>query len=269
MVRALVVDLDDADHEGLADTPLAARCLASAADSWGLFDGVLLVKSRRAIGRHFWLLPPAPMPLADAVAALAALLAKAYQLACDDVTEWRGPHAFRTVAGPIAKPGESGKVEVRPHSTTRPEFGWPTLLPFSGAALRSHGGGVAVDAYTGEPYELTVVPRCDARQWGRFIAEARAAVPKPKPKPRPAQRRTGGDLLRRVTAKTLAFLEGKVAEGGRNIAALAATCNLLAIGATETEAEGLILQGAAGCGLPEHEARAAVASAIGTRRGQA
>lgn len=271
LVRSIAVDLDAADGHGpngLADPAHAMRCLASAADVAGFLDGLLCARSRGGRGRHVLLILPSPVSLDDAVLGVASLVARAYKLAAADAADYNAPHAFRRPNGSIAAPGSAGAIELFPKSTICPPIGWALALPAAGA-FRENGGGVIVDGFGDQPFELDTVPRCDTRQWQRFLDESRAALPKSSLQPKPRQARAhadGHDPLDRIDQRTRQFLDGHVPQGGRNAAAYAASCNLLAVGVVEREAERLILEGAASCGLPEIEARTVFGSAIATMR---
>jgi hypothetical protein len=259
LCRWLGLDLDATDHGpgGLADPLHAARCLAERADNAGLGSGLLAARSRGRRGIHIFLLLPAPAPLADAVLGVAALAASAFKVAAADVADG-APHAFRRADGAIAQPGQPGGVELLPRSTARPAIGWPLALPTPDKII---------DPLSGQPVTLAAVPRCDAGSWQRFIDAARAMLPKPAPRPLPPEPHYhDGDPLERIDSRTRVFLDGGTPTGTRNIAAFAAACNLLGVGVLDTQAERLILDGAARCGLPEHEARAAFASAVGAIR---
>jgi hypothetical protein len=265
LVHWLALDLDAADHgpSGLADPVAAMRCIASAADRAGLFSGLLTARSRGGRGRHVWLLLPEPVTLDDAVFGIAALTVQAYKIAIADVADYAAQHAFRRPNGSIAAPGDSGAVEQYPYSTERPAIGWALALPAAGA-YRECDGGAIVDPYGDQPYELESVPKCDAGQWTRFLSEAKEAYkPKTKPVLRPARSPgTSHDPLDRIDPKARQFLDGQTSQGARNSAAFTTACSLLGFGVAANEVERLILIGAAGCGLPEREARASVRSAI-------
>lgn len=64
-----------------------------------------------------------------------------------------------------------------------------------------------------------------------------------------------------LPARTVAFLEGRATEGTRNHEAHLAAQQLRDAGIAKVEAEALVERGAAACGLPQIEARAAVRSA--------
>lgn len=266
----LAIDLDAADGHGpggLVDPVAAMRCIASAADRAGLFGGLLAARSRGGHGRHVWLFPPSPISLNDAVFAVAVLTTYAYKLAAADVADYACEHAFRRPGGLIARPGDPGAVELFPHSTERPSIGWALALPAAGA-YRESGGGIIVDAYGDQPYEPDSVPRCDTAQWTRFLDDARATYKsKLKPTSRPMRsQNTNHDPLDRIDPRARQFLAGQVTQGARNSGAFTAACNLIGFGVAVDEVERLILAGAAGCGLPEHEARAAFKSAITAMR---
>jgi hypothetical protein len=139
------------------------------------------------------------------------------------------------------------------------------------------GGGIIVDPFNGQPAELRAVPRCDAGAWRRLVTEARSELARKTPR-KPVSRHAGPrkpiggygrTALERIDARTRVFLDGRTPQGTRNVAAFAASCNLLGAGVGEAEAERLILAGAVGCGLPEREARTAFASAVGAMRQRA
>lgn len=270
LCRWMAIDLDADDHgeRGLADPVHAARTIAERADNAGLSSGLLVARSRGGRGRHVFLLPPNPVALADAVIAIAALIASAYRIAASDVHEGDVPHAFRCANENIAQPGDAGAIELIPRSTTRPKFGWALTLPASGA-LRKHGGGLIVDPFTDEPTQPECVPKCDPQAWSAFITEARAALSersraRRRRRPRSRWRKIAHPDIAphcRIDPQTRAFLEGRIGAGNRNNSAFAASMNLLGCGVDVGEAESLVLDGAAACGLPEREARAAFASA--------
>ena len=168
---------------------------------------------------------------------------------------------------------QAGAVELVPRGTARPALGWPLALPGAGA-YASKGGGVVVDPFTDQPTDLATVSRRDAGHWGRFLADARARLPGRMATGRPsvaqAARKPAGWGIgvppNRIDARTRDFLGGRASQGTRNAACFAAACNLLGVGVTESEAERLILAGAATCGLSEREARTCLASAIGALR---
>lgn len=275
--RWLGIDLDASDHGpgGLADPVHAVRAIAERADAAGLFDGLLVVRSRRGQGRHVFLLLPEPVSLEDAVIGVAALAAAAFKVAALDAVEGEVPNGFRCTNGVIAQPGDAGAVELVPHSTLKPRYGWAMLLPGAGA-FAVQGGGVIVDPFDDRPVECEVVPRCNPQAWSTFITEARAVLSERTPAPPPVRVErflSNGHIPRRpidrIDPRTRAFLNGQAPEGTRNVSAFAASANLIACGVDEHEAERLILAGAAACGLPEPEARATIQSAVRTvsRRG--
>ena len=272
------IDLDAADGHGaggLADPLHAARCFAERADAAGLLGGLLAARSRGGRGVHVFVFPPEPVALADAVFAAAALTAAAFKVADSDAADG-APHAARRADGAIAKPGQAGAVELVPRSTVQPPRGWSLALPAAGAFIERGGGGI-IDPFTGQPATLADVPRCDPAAWRAFIVEARARLPRrmpPEHAVRSAKARTprGGTDGRSplespaIRPETRAFMAGQVAPGGRNVAAFAASCNLIGSGVPEREAEWIILAGAAACGLSEREARTAFSSAVGSLR---
>jgi hypothetical protein len=204
----------------------------------------------------------------DAVIGVAALAAVAFKVAASDITDYGAEHAFRRADGAIARLGDAGTIELLPHSTVKPPCGWALALPCAGA-FAAHGGGVIVDPFEDKPIQHEHVPRCNAEAWAQFIAEARAALSRrataavpQRTRPRASYTDSSRDLLDRVDHRTSAFLDGITPEGQRNAAAFAASANLIGCGVEEHEAERLIMAGAAACGLPEREARAAFASAV-------
>lgn len=271
LCRWVGIDLDAADHGagGLADPAHAVRGIAGRAGNAGLLDGLLVARSRRGRGRHVFLLPPEPVPLNDAVIGVASLIAAAFRVAESDAEQGEIPHAFGCANGSIAEPGDAGSVELIPRSTTRPPCGWPLLLPMAGA-FAAHGGGVVVDPFEEQPIECCAVPHCNADAWHTFVAEAWAALAEQAASScsvsrtsRRGDRRNSSAQrpLNRIDPRTRSFLDGHAVQGTRNVSAFAASANLLACGVEEHEAERLILAGAAACGLPEPEARAAFKSA--------
>ncbi len=266
------IDLDATDHgtRGLIDPAHAARVITERADNAGLKSGLVVARSRRGQGRHVLLVPPNPINLNDAAIAIASVVASAFRIATRDVQEGAGSHAFMTANGVIAQPGDAGAVEIIPRSTRQPNYGWSLTLPGAGA-FANHGGGVIVDPYEDEPVTLHAVPRCDPVAWESLIREARAVLPSPLQTPEHRRRcrnsRQGSpsvDRFERIDSRTRVFLDGNAEQGARNDSAFAASANLLGCGADRQEAEALILAGAAKCGLPEHEARAAFQSAAAT-----
>lgn len=268
--RWIGIDVDAADHGegGLADPVHATRTIAERAASAGLLSGLLVARSRRGRGRHVFLILPEPVTLNDAVIGVAALAATAFRIAASDVRVYGAVHAFRCADGAIARAGEAGAVELVPRSTERPRHGWTLALPGAGV-YAAHGGGVIVDPFEDRPIRHENVPRCDRGAWSRFIQEARARLSRRKtPAACPRVRRidsTGRPRqpIDRIDARTRAFLDGRTPEGARNTSAFAASANLLGCGIDEREAERLILDGAAACGLSERETRATFSSALG------
>lgn len=268
MCRWLAIDLDGPDHgdHGLQDPAHPARCIAQAGADAGLMDGLLVARSRGGLGLHLFLFPPAPCTLLDGGLVIAALVADAYNIAKSDMSDFGTPHAFRSENGKIALPGQSGAVELFPHSTTKPEIGWAIALPAAGM-FAATGGGVIIDPFSGEPTELLAVPRADSDNWLRFLDAARSRRERHVPR-RPASciRRPSGSASLRVDPRTQEFLAGRVQEGKRSNAAYASACHLLGLGIAADEVRSLILDGAAACGLPVSEARNAVNSALTTLR---
>lgn len=261
LCRWIACDLDAADGHGpggLLDPIRAARAIVQAAREHGL--DVLTARSGSGSGVHVWALLGEPCELPAAVLGVARLAAAGLK---------RDRAGFATGDGRPVRLGDAGCVELIPKSTQRPRLGWPLTLPFSGAA-RARGGGHAIDPMTGEPCELDGVPVCDAAAWRAFVAGARARLPRPKPRPAPRARHPGDrDPLDGLDSRTADFLAGRVEQGGRNRAAFAAACSLLGRGVAEQDAERLIFDGAAACGLPAREARTAFASACGAMRAKA
>lgn len=267
--RWLMIDLDGLDHgeKGLRDPHHAVRCIAERAANAGLLAGLVTARSRRGIGLHVFLFPPAPCDLVDGVIVIGALIADAYRAATAAMTECGIPHAFRCGDGTIAKPGQAGAVELIPRSTTRPELGWPITLPGAGAYSPS-GGGLIIDPFSGEPISLRVAPRADSENWLRYLEEAKLRYRRNAPThlPPPRSRSLSVNSRSRIDPRTRAFLAGRVQEGQRADSAYASACNLIGIGIDACEVRQLILDGAAACGLPAVEATNAVASAIATLR---
>ncbi|TWT43949.1 hypothetical protein RAS1_03530 [Phycisphaerae bacterium RAS1] len=277
--RFVAIDLDASDHGGggLSDPAHALRCIAERAAAAGLLEALLVARSRRGAGRHCWLLLPEPTPLVDAVIGAAALIAMAFRIAAQDVAEADGAHAFRSAAGGIAEPGQPGAVEIIPRSSARPALGWSLTLPGAGA-FAPRGGGIIIDPFSGEPTELDRVPRCRPERWARFIEEAREELARRDARrhaqksatmpaiERNAPRTPDRSAAPKLDARTTEFLAGRVEQGRRNVAAFAAACNLLGTGTHVDATERMVLQGATLCALPAHEARAAVASAVGCLR---
>jgi len=273
--RWIGIDLDATDHgeRGLADPVHAARVISERTAAAGLWSGLLVARSRGGRGRHVFLIMPEPVALTDAVIGVAALTATAFEVAAADVAAYGGQHAFHCANGAIVCPGEAGAVEFVPHSTVKPRYGWALALPAAGA-FRARGGGVVVDPFTNEPTHHEQIPRCEPRAWRVFIAEARAALSKRRrPADLPCRRPVLNtdqerDPMDRIDDRTRTFLDGRTPEGARNRSAFAASANLLGCGFNENEAERLVLDGAAACGLPEREARAAFRSAVRTVAGK-
>lgn len=268
LVRWLAIDLDAADHgaTGLADPAHAARCIAERADAAGLSSGLLVARSRRALGRHVFFFPPGPVDLETAVIGAAGLAAAAFNIAVLDAAQCAVPHAFLCANGAIARLGDAGSVELVPRSTSRPPHGWSMTLPCAGA-FAAHGGGVIVDPFEDKPTQLEGLPACDPQAWEVFTAEARAALARrtgdsAHPRRQPPRFPTPALPIERIHPATREFIEGRVPEGARNQSAFAAAANLLGCGVDEREAERLIVAGAAACGLPKREARSAFASAL-------
>ena len=267
--RWVAIDLDADDHgeRGLADPVHAVRSIAERADHAGLLSGLFVASSRGGRGRHVFLIPPEPVELNEAVIAVAALVASAFRIAVRDVSEYEGPHAFRTASGAIANPGDAGAIEFVPRSTTRPPHGWALTLPASGA-FRDGGGGVLLDPFEDEPVELQSVPRCHPKAWSTLVAEARAVLVErtgthvPRYRSQSAHRtNTMRNPIDGIDPRSRDFLEGATPDGDRNNAAFAASVNLLGCGVDRHEARDMILKGASTCGLPEREAIAAFESA--------
>jgi len=114
--RWLGIDLDASDHgpSGLVDPVHAVRAIAERADAAGLFDGLLVARSRRGHGRHVFLLLPEPVSLEDAVIGVAALTAAAFKVAASDTAEGEVAHGFRCTNGAIAQPGDAGFSRISP-----------------------------------------------------------------------------------------------------------------------------------------------------------
>ncbi|GMU80954.1 MAG: hypothetical protein AMXMBFR47_08250 [Planctomycetota bacterium] len=263
LCRWVAADLDGTSHGpgGLADPVRAARAIVQAGREHGL--DVLAVRSGSGSGVHIWCLLGEPSPLADGVLGIAALVASGLLFDRD---------GFACGDGRPATLGAAGCVELIPKSTTRPRLGWPLTLPFGGAA-RAPGGGQAFDPMTGEPRELADVPLTEPAAWRRLVAKARTRIPKLRPRraSREFRPRELSEALASLDGQTREFLDGRTGEGGRNRAAFAAACSLLGRGVAERDAERLILDGAAACGLPAREARTVLASAVGAiraKRGQ-
>lgn len=261
----VAVDLDATDGHGargLVDPLHAARCIAERTYNAGLGGGLLVARSKSGRGVHVWLILPAPVPLADAVLGVAALAAAALRVAGDDVHDAGGEHAFRRGDGSIARPGDAGGVELYPRSGARPACGWSLTLPGAGA-FAHRGGGVVIDPFTNEPCQLPDEPRCDATAWVRHVDEARAELQRRSRRstPRPAPREPLRASTIGISNRTHDFINGRINEGSRNLNCFSAACNLLGCGIDPAETERLILHGARACGLPEREARAALASA--------
>lgn len=262
--RWVGIDLDGVDHgaSGLADPIHAARSVAERAADAGLMSGLLVARSRHGQGRHVFLLPPEPLPLADAVIGVAALAAAAFRTAAADMAEYASRHAFKCANGAIARPGDAGAVELVPRSTKTPRHGWALALPAAGA-YRVHGGGVIVEPFDDEPVQHTWVPRCNGPAWLRFVAEHRHALNRIQRRHnRLYPRCTDLPRSQRLHPLTAEFVAGLTPKGQRNESAFAAACNLLGNGLPPQEVERQILHGARGCNLPEREALSAIQSAL-------
>lgn len=264
--RWIGIDVDAADHgeSGLADAVHGTRAIAERAAYAGLMSGLLVARSRRGRGRHVFLIFSEPVELSEAAIGVAALVSATFKVAASDVTEYGAKHAFNCANGAIARPGDAGAVELFPRSTVQPPYGWALVLPAAGA-LRVLGGGVIVDPFTDQPMHHERVPRCDAREWRRLVAENRHALDR-MPQRQPPRHPRYVESLRsqRLHPLTEQFLAGHTPKGGRNEAAFSAACNLLRHGLPLPEVEYEILRGACGCELPEREARSAIRSAVRT-----
>ena len=268
--RWLAIDLDSSSGHGrfgLINPSRGARFLAERASDVGLAEGLLVATSRSGTGRHVWLIPPEPVPLADAALALAHLAARAYAVAFQDVVDGGVEHAFAAGSGSIADPGAAGAVEFIPRGTERPPYGWSLTLPAAGAYAAS-GGGRIVDPLRDRPVPLATAPRCDTRAWEHLLQDACLSV-RTSPPIRQTQlsRRIlsmprTSDSLTRANRRARAFVEGRVEAGSRNQEAFAAACALFRAGAAEHEVTLLIRRGAELCGLPDREVRSVVQSAI-------
>lgn len=276
LARWIAFDLDAADGHGqggLEDPAAALRCVAERADTLGLLPGLVACRSAGGRGFHVWMILPEPVALDDAVIGAATLAACARRIADGDATDG-GPHAFACADGSIASVGKPGAFELIPKDTRRPDRGWPLTLPAAGVA-REHGGGIIIDAFTGEPVELRAIPRCPAPAWEHLLRDARGELDRRK-RPmvtptritrRPCREHRDTDPMARIHPRTREFIDGQTPEGNRNMSAFAAACNLLAVGIGENEVERLILEGGRRCGLSEREGKAAFKSAArGTNR---
>ncbi len=264
LVRWLAFDLDAADGHGargLVDPPQAARYFAAAADDCGLLTGMFVARSRGGRGRHVWLLTPGPVALVEAVIVAAALAARAIALARDDAPDGRAP--FRRADGSIARPGDSGAIDLFPHSDQRPPAGWQLALPAAGA-LASVGGGVIVDPFSDVPTKLLTVPSAASTAWTAVVNRHRRALQSPRSNFAPHRQRSwqSADPLERAHPRTLQLLDGHAPEGERNKATFAGACNLLSLGLDPSEVRRLVVSGAVASGLPEREAIAAANSAL-------
>lgn len=263
----IAVDLDGSSHgsNGLADPDAAALCFAERADSFGLLPAALIVSSRSGAGRHIFAFPPEPVPQADATLAVAFLAATARRIADRDANEYSSAHAFRNGSGEVARPGQSGAVELLPRATERPERGYAIAMPFGGAAAKC-GGGVPLDVFEHppKPLRLDTVPRCNADAWHRFISEARRALERRTKRPPVHTGRSWGRSDRgraRLDPRTEALLAGTIGEGGRNRAVYYGFGDLVRSGVSPPDAEGMIVAAAERCGLRRSEALATVKSA--------
>lgn len=265
LCRSVAFDFDAAKGHGpngLLDPAHAVRCLAERADTLGLSPGLLTVRSRGAVGRHVWLVPPGPIPLRDAVVAAAFLAAASRRIADWDAKEGEEVrHAFLRADGYLASPGQAGAFELIPPSSERPQTGWALTLPAAGAFVPI-GGGAIVDPFSDEPISLSAVPRCRAESWSKFFRAAEIEV--------------AGRLARKSTVRlkgagqrthplTQALLLGQTPKGSRNKSVYAAACNLLGCGIPPEDVEKQVFQGGLATGLPEREVRAAIRSALRTK----
>ena len=260
----LGIDLDGATHgsNALIDPDRAAAAIAERADAFGILDGVLIVKSRSGSGRHVWIFPPEPIPIAEACAAIAFLAAAAWRIAGRDVQEHECRSAFETRTGQIAAPGQAGAFELIPKSTDRPDRGYVLAMPFGGVAARN-GGGVAVDVFEHpvRAIEPTCVPRCRPELWARFLGEMRATLARTKRPSRPVQPvRSRREW--KLDPRTQQLIAGAVPEGGRNKAVYYGIGDLIRSGVPEPEAVRLIVAGAMRCGVKQREAEATIRSAL-------
>lgn len=260
--RWIGIDVDAEDHgeSGLVDPVHATRTLAERADVAGLSPGLLVARSRRGQGRHVFLILAKPTALLDAVIGVAALAAAAFKVATSDVVECGAQHAFRCANGAIARPGDSGAVELLPRSTVRPPHGWALALPGAGA-FAAHGG-VIVDPFEDQPIHHACVPRCDAQAWQCFVREHRYVLNRVQREHSRPHYHIDQPRAQRPHPLTDEFLAGQTPKGRRNAAAFAAACNLLGNGLPLHEVERQIRHGARGCELPEREAHSAVQSAL-------
>ncbi|GMU23384.1 MAG: hypothetical protein AMXMBFR13_34620 [Phycisphaerae bacterium] len=265
LCRFIGVDLDGGNHGdgGLADPMHAGRCIASACDWYGLADGLLFARSKSARGIHVRVVPPDPVPLTDAVLALGTIIASAMRLAAADVEDGT-PHAFRTVGGGIAKPGQPGAVELIPPHTEAPAVGWSMALPAAGA-YRQQGGSSIISPFEGKPLLLDRVPLSSREAWSDLVRDAKRSLRRRTPPPRPSrpQRpRQRAWYEPKPHPATEALVSGRVQPGNRANAAFASACNLLGLGIAPHEVERQVVEGAVASGLPEREARAAYRSAL-------
>lgn len=227
----LAIDLDAAvghGSGGLVDPTYAARCIAERADAFGLFDGLIVARSRSGKGYHNWLVFAEPIPLADAVVGVGMLAAHGWLATDRDVHDYGCEHAFRCADGTIARPGKPGAFELMPHSSSAPRLGWSMVLPGAGVFAAS-GGGVIVDAFSGKPTELRDAPSCNPTAWAALVETARCTATIPRRPCRPPTSVSSRDPLDRLDTRTQAFIDGQV-DAGRNDALFAATCNMIGVG---------------------------------------
>ena len=266
LTRSIAVDLDGPTHGagGLADPAHAARVIAERAENAGLAGGLIVAESRSGDGRHVWLVLPGPTELCDAALGLGALVASAFAVATRDAHETGAPHAFATVAGPAAVPGQAGAVELFPPSTQRPTRGWSLRLPFY------RGLFVAERLCPFRPGSagrlmLNSVPAMDPGAWARWVDDARRELTRKrafKAASVPAVERERAGQGGKPSARTQAFLDGRAEPGSRNAECFAAAANLAGLGWPAGLIRGAILSGAERCGLPRGETEACIASAL-------
>lgn len=244
-------------EKGLANPDAAVRCIAERCGFLGLGEP-LVCASRSGSGRHGWLILGEPLSLPDA-ALLAAYVAAAARTVADwDQADYGGPHAFLRGDGEVAEPGDAGALEIFPRSSERPKHGYPLSAPFA-------CGGAALDVFEEPPRPAEPRPTAaDAAAVERVLTEARAELERRQKRARPKPRRTpkprGG--ARRLDARTESLLTGTTPEGERNRALYYAVADLTFCGRTEGEAESMLADAAARCGVPRAEARATIRSGL-------
>ncbi|MCO6436708.1 MAG: hypothetical protein J5J06_06435 [Phycisphaerae bacterium] len=265
LVFWLGIDLDGLSHGcgGLWSPTRAVRCIASAAETLGLYPACVFARSASGEGWHVFVMLPYPVMLAEGVLGVSALVAAAYDLAGQDFEDSGGehPHAFQNGHLRITEPGTAGGVELFPLSDSRPRLGWALAIPTQARC-----------PFSGKRIELTALPQCSPEAWRRLIDETRASIPPEAAKPKrvaPRWRgRDGSDPFERLPQRVRDFLARGAAEGSRDSELFVAACSMLGFGIDGPDVEAAILEAAGRCTPPvdERTARAKVRSALRTVR---